>query len=350
MFTFNSVGGICMKIIVLAGGLSDERDVSLSSGAQVANALQKNNHQVLLLDLLDDVSCYESFDIAYEALKQETYYYEVPEIAPDITSLRKDYQKQGEVRMDLIHLCQSADIVFLALHGGIGENGKIQALFDIYDIKYTGSTHKGSAMAMDKLLAKELMAFNGISTPKWRVYEEGMTFEAPCVVKANDNGSSIGVYMADTKEAFDLAIREAKTFKTEIIIEEKIVGREFAVGVLDKEALPVIEIIPKVGFYDYKNKYQAGSTEEVTPAQLSEEITKKMQEMAVKTHQALRLSAYSRIDFLMNEAYDIFCIEANTLPGMTPTSLLPQEAQALGLDYATLCDRLVELSLEKYTH
>ncbi|MFW8052872.1 D-alanine--D-alanine ligase family protein [Vagococcus fluvialis] len=337
-----------MKIVVLAGGLSDERDVSLSSGSQVANALKKNNHDVLLLDLLDDVSSYDNFDIAYEALKKESYHYVVPEIAPDLESLKEKHSASGEVSLGLLPICQTADIVFLALHGGIGEKGKIQALFDIYNIKYTGSSHKGSAMAMDKLLAKELMAFNGINTPNWRVFEEGMSFEKPCVIKANDNGSSIGVYMADTEEAFEEAIKEAKTFKTDIIIEEKIVGREFAVGVLDQEALPIIEIIPKVGFYDYKNKYQAGSAEEVTPAHLSEELTLNMQDMAVKTHKALRLSSYSRIDFLMDESNEIYCIEANTLPGMTPTSLLPQEASAMGLDYVSLCEKLVQLSLEKY--
>ena len=337
-----------MKIVVLAGGLSDERDVSLSSGAQVANALKKNNHHVLLLDLLDDVSSYPDFDIAYEALNKDHYEYNVPEIAPDIEELKETYQVAGEVSLGLLPICQSADIVFLALHGGIGEKGKIQALFDIYDIKYTGSSHKASAIAMDKLLAKELMAFHGVSTPAWEEYEEGVEFKAPCVIKANDNGSSIGVYMANTKEEFDQAIIEAKTFNTEIIIEEKIVGREFAVGVLDKEALPIIEIIPKVGFYDYKNKYQAGSAEEVTPAHISAELTLKMQEMALETHRVLGLSSYSRIDFLMNEQNEIFCIEANTLPGMTPTSLLPQEAQAIGLDYPTLCEKLVQISLKKY--
>ena len=281
-----------MKIVVLAGGLSDERDVSLSSGSQVANALKKSNHEVLLLDLLDDVSSYVNFDIAYESLKKESYHYAVPEVAPNIEELKEKYQVTGEVSLGLLPICQSADVVFLALHGGIGEKGKIQALFDIYDIKYTGSNHKGSAIAMDKLLAKELMAFNGINTPDWEVYEEGVTFKAPCVVKANDNGSSIGVYMANTAEEFDQAIIEAKTFKTAIIIEQKIVGREFAVGVLGNEALPIIEIIPKVGFYDYKNKYQAGSAEEVTPAHLSEELTLQMQHMALQTHKALGLSSY----------------------------------------------------------
>lgn len=337
-----------MKIIVLAGGLSDERDVSLSSGSQVANALKKNNHDVLLLDLLADVSDFSDFDSAYEKLKKDQYDYVVPEIAPDIELLSRQYQGVGEVNLALIPLCQSADIVFLALHGGIGEKGKIQALFDIYNIKYTGSSHKASAIAMDKLLAKELMAFHGVNTPNWEVYEEGMTFKKPCVIKANDNGSSIGVYMANNSAEFDDAILEAKTFNTEIIIEDKIVGREFAVGILDQEALPIIEIIPKVGFYDYKNKYQAGSAEEVTPAEISEELTKSMQEMALKTHRVLGLSGYSRIDFLMDETNAIFCIEANTLPGMTPTSLLPQEAEAHGLDYVALCERLVEVSLKKY--
>ena len=333
-----------MKIVVLAGGLSDERDVSLSSGSQIANALMNKNHQVLLVDLIEGTPDFTTFDEAYKELKKADYSFVVPETAPDLDKIKADYKLTSEIGENIIPLCQSADMVFLALHGGIGENGKLQALFDIYNINYTGSSHKGSALAMDKLLAKELMAFHGINTPKWQIYEEGITPNLPCVVKPNNNGSSIGVAIVETMEEFNVAIEAAKKFKTAILLEEKVAGREFAVGVLGDTALPIIEIIPKVGFYDYKNKYQAGSAEEVTPANVSSKITEEMQKMTLKTHEVLGLSGYSRIDFMMNDQDEIYCIEANTLPGMTPTSLLPQEAKASGLDYADLCEKLIEVS------
>lgn len=333
-----------MKIVVLVGGLSDERDVSLSSGSQIANALMSKNHQVLLVDLIEGTPEFTTFDEAYKELKKEAYSYIVPETAPDLEKIKMEYQLTSEIGGNIIPLCQSADIVFLALHGGIGENGQLQALFDIYNINYTGSSHKGSALAMDKLLAKELMAFHGIKTPEWQIYEEGITLNLPCVVKPNNNGSSIGVAIVETMEEFNVAIDEAKKFQADILLEEKVSGREFAVGILGNDVLPIIEIIPKIGFYDYKNKYQAGSSEEVTPAEISLKLTEKMQNMALKVHQILGLSGYSRIDFMMNQENEIFCIEANTLPGMTPTSLLPQEAKAAGLKYADLCEKLIEVS------
>lgn len=334
-----------MKIIVLAGGLSDERDVSLSSGSQIANALIQKEHQVLLVDLLEGFPDATDFDSAYDVYKKDEYQFEVPEQAPDLSELEKKYP--CELGENIVSVCQSADIVFLALHGGIGESGKIQALFDIYQINYTGSSHKASAIAMDKLLTKELVTFHGINTPKWQVYKEGIEVSLPCVVKPNNNGSSIGVAIVEDDKELEKAIEEAKKFKSDILLEEKVSGREFAVGILGEKALPIIEIIPKVGFYDYKNKYQAGSAEEVVPANISESLTQKMQEMALKAHQVLGLSGYSRVDFMMNEANEIFFIEANTLPGMTPTSLLPQEAQAMGIDYGTLCETLISVSLDK---
>lgn len=334
-----------MKIVVLAGGFSDERDVSLSSGAQIANALIKRNHDVLLVDLLVGFPNAVDFDTAYDAYREKEYHYSVSETAPNIAELKKKYQVENEIGENILSVCQSADVAFLALHGGIGESGKIQALFDIYNIKYTGSSHKASALAMDKILSKELMAFHGINTPKWQIYQNGLDVKLPCVVKPNDNGSSIGVALVESEEELSKAIEEAKGYQTDILLEETIRGREFAVGILGTEVLPIIEIIPKSGFYDYKNKYQAGSAEEITPAHLSSELTQEMQQMALKVHDILGLSGYSRIDFMMNSNNEIYCIEANTLPGMTPTSLLPQEAKASGIDYGLLCERLIAVSL-----
>jgi D-alanine-D-alanine ligase len=167
----------------------------------------------------------------------------------------------------------------------------------------------------------------------------------PCIVKACCGGSSVGVVIADNDDAYEKALSEAFRYDDEVVIEQYIKGREFSVGVIDGKAYPIIEIAPIHGFYDYKNKYQAGSTIETCPAKLSDEKTKAMQDAAEKAFRILRLKNYARMDFMMNENGDFFCLEANTLPGMTPTSLLPQEAQALGISYEDLCQMLVDISL-----
>lgn len=339
-----------MDVVVLAGGLSDERDVSLSSGSQIANALIRKGHRVLLVDLYEG-SQYADFASAYAAERQEQYTYDVPKVAPDLLALMQQFDNRQElIGPNVIELCQSADVAFLALHGGIGENGKLQALFDLYRIRYTGSGHAGSLLAMDKHLAKQLMVFNGIPTANWLMYRKGEPIpqvEYPCVVKPNDNGSSIGVKMVDNEAGLIQALKEVTQYGERVMIEQKISGREFSVGVLEGEALPIIEIIPKAGFYDYENKYQANATEEVTPAALTESQTRNMQQLALKVHQILGLVGYSRIDFMLAQSGHMYCIEANTLPGMTPTSLLPQEAAVVGLDYDELCERLLTLAFKK---
>ena len=166
----------------------------------------------------------------------------------------------------------------------------------------------------------------------------------PCVVKTCCGGSSVGVYIPKTEEEYENALKEAFSYEDKVILEQYIKGREFSVGVVDGEAYPVIEIAPIQGFYDYKNKYQAGSTIETCPAELSEELTKEMQSYAVKAFEALRLENYARMDFLLDEENHMYCLEANTLPGMTPTSLLPQEAGALGMSYGELCEKLIQVS------
>lgn len=338
-----------MKVVVLAGGLSDERDVSLSSGAQIANALIQNGHEALLLDVYLGCKEGKNFSEAFEILGKEKYEATVTHTAPDLKALQKSHPELTNlVGPHVIEICQSADAVFLALHGGIGENGQIQALFDLYHIPYTGSGYKASAMAMDKLLAKKIVSLEGVTSPKYWVYtsqtnlaafQEEITY--PCVVKPLDNGSSIGIQMVDKKEQLIAALKDAHQYSEKVLVEEKIIGREFSVGLLDGKALPLIEIIPLKGFYDYANKYQAGATKEVTPAELGEEKTLEMQKVAEKAYKALELAGYSRIDFMLAEDGTIHFIEANTLPGMTPTSLLPQEAKVVGIDYATLCEKLL---------
>lgn len=341
-----------MKIVVLAGGTSTERDVSLSTGRMIYTALKSKGHQVVLLDVY----------LGYEGNVSDIFQIEkdwtgdigsIKENNPDISqikALRKD-NSNSFFGPGVIDICSMADIVFLALHGENGEDGKIQAAFDLMGIKYTGTDYTSSALAMDKAISKEIFSFYDIPTPQgihikkgdvcpWNLY--------PCVVKVCNGGSSVGVSIARDESEMEDALTNAFTYGNEVIIEQYIKGREFSVGVIDGKALPVIEIAPIAGFYDYKNKYQAGSTVETCPAVLEEEIAVRMQNIAEDVFRALRLKTYARMDFLVNDSKEIFCLEANTLPGMTPTSLLPQEAKAIGMDFEALCEKIIEVSFKKY--
>ena len=337
-----------MKVVVLAGGISTERDVSLSSGRMIYEALKKNGHQAILLDVYLG---YTKEDVESIFDKDEDWAKEIGAIGeknPDIEAvkaLREDGNKSF-FGPNVIAVCQAADIVFMALHGENGENGKIQACFDLMGIKYTGTDYVSSALCMDKGLAKELFDYHGIPTPKGIRLKKGetnlRTVPFPCVVKSCCGGSSVGVCIANNEEEYEAALEEGFRYDKEVVIEQYIKGREFSVGVMDGRALPVIEIAPLKGFYDYKNKYQAGSAIETCPALLSEKKTKEMQHLAEQVFKVLRLKNYARMDFMMSEEEEIFCLEANTLPGMTPTSLLPQEAQAEGVRFEELCEKIME--------
>ncbi len=349
-----------MKIVVLAGGLSTERDVSFKTGEMVTKALRENGHQVILLDVFMGYSDKEEdltgiFDRA-EAVSVKVA--AIPETAPDLEKVKAQRKDQSDnfFGPNVIELCRMADIVFMALHGENGENGKIQAAFDLFGIRYTGTGYLGSALAMNKGMAKQLFLENGIPTPRGTSLKRGedaAKIEAcgihfPCVVKPCSGGSSIGVSIVHDKAEYEQALKEAFRWENELVIEEYVKGREFSVGVIDFQALPIIEIAPVEGFYDYKNKYKAGSTVETCPAELSEQITKEMQGYAEKVAEVLGLNTYSRTDFLLDAEDHIFCLEANTLPGMTPTSLLPQEAKVTGVDFNQLCEKLIESSMRKY--
>lgn len=339
-----------MKIVVLGGGISTERDVSLSSSRMIYEALKKKGHQAILLDV------YLGYEGDYEDIFEKNIDWAeniggITESNPDISSikaLRKDGGKSF-FGPGVIPVCQMADVVFLGLHGEDGENGKVQAAFDLLGIRYTGTDYVSSALAMDKSLAKELFAFHSIPTPAGIHLKKGeestQRVPFPCVVKACRGGSSVGVCIAHDEKEYQAALEEAFRYDEEAVIEQYIQGREFSCAVIDGKALPVIEIAPLTGFYDYKNKYQAGSTIETCPAELSETDTAKMQEYAVRAFQALQLENYARMDFMMNEDHSMYCLEANTLPGMTPTSLLPQEAAVLGMNFGELCEKLIEVSL-----
>lgn len=330
-----------MKIVVLAGGMSPERDVSLSSGALIATALMERGHSVALADVYKPINTAE-IDKMFRS--EGKYEYRVPASEPDLDNLKKDFG-EGErlIGRGIIELCEKADAVFLALHGGMGEDGRIEALLESCGIKHSGSDYASCHLAMDKALTKAIFETNGIPTPKWNLYcdEDISEIPTPCVVKPCGCGSSVGVTIVETPRELEKAISLAKSYGAKVMIEEKITGREFSVGILGGKALPAIEIIPKTGFYDYKNKYQAGATEEICPADLTESQAEEMGRIALRAHNALGLGMYSRLDFLMDRDGNFFCLEANALPGMTPSSLLPQEAKAAGIDYITLCEMIV---------
>lgn len=340
-----------MKVVVLAGGISTERDVSLSSGVMIYNALKQNGHQAVLLDVYLG---YTGEDIAEIFEKEEDWAGEfgvISEKNPDIEEI-KAMRSDGEKSFfgpGVIAICQAADAVFMALHGENGENGKIQACFDLMGIRYTGTDYVSSALCMDKGIAKDIFTCYGIPTPRGirlkKDDEIKNSVPFPCMVKSCCGGSSVGVSIAYDEQDYETALAEAFRYDNEVIVEQYIKGREFSVGVMEGKALPVIEIAPLTGFYDYKNKYQAGSTVETCPAALSQEKTVEMQRLAEEAFKALRLKNYARMDFMMSEQGELYCLEANTLPGMTPTSLLPQEAAAAGLSFGELCEKILQLSL-----
>lgn len=341
-----------MKIVVLAGGISTERDVSLVTSKNVYDALKGNGHQVVIVDVYlgynGDIT-----DIFTKDIDWSENISAVSSDAPDIESV-KALRPDGDKNFfgpNVIALCQEADVVFMGLHGENGENGKIQATFDLLGIKYTGTGYASSAICMNKQIAKELMAYNGVPVPKGCHYYKGddtsNTIGYPCMVKSCNGGSSVGVSLCKDEAEYKAGVDEAFRYDDELLVEEYVKGREFSVCVMDGKALPIIEIAPLQGFYDYKNKYQAGSAIETCPAELDENKTLEMQTYAERAYKALRLQYYARIDFLMNEEGKLFCLEANTLPGMTKTSLVPQEAKAIGIDFPELCELMLKSALNK---
>lgn len=343
-----------MKIVVLAGGLSPEREVSLSSGSLIANALMEKGHRVLLLDVYRGMAQLpENPETLFRT--GEHYTHTVTDQVPDLERLRREVGiGDALVGPNVAALCRLADRVFLALHGAMGENGQLQAYLDSQGIRYTGSGYEGCLLAMDKELAKRLFRDAGIPTPEWVWFDTGrdsveqlvQRIGLPCVVKPTDCGSSVGVSMAATEAELTAALAEAAKWGRRVLVERKITGRELTVGVLDGRALPPVEIIPESGFYDYRNKYQ-GTTREVCPAELPDDVTARLGELSLRAFELLRLSGYARFDYILDADGTPWCLEANALPGMTPTSLLPQEAAAVGIPYSDLCETILELSVRE---
>ena len=340
-----------MKIAVLCGGLSMERNVSITSATLICKALREMGHRAVLVDMFFGL---EAFDVPPERLFDELPALSearVSEEAPDLQAVRaaRKWKSPSLVGKGVFELCSLADVVFLGLHGTCGEDGRIQAALDLMGVPYTGSGYLGSAIAMDKDLTKKLARAAGVRTPQWRIacYDresvEAMADSTvlPCVVKPVDSGSSIGVAIAHTRQEL-LAALEHNRPLGRVILEQYVAGRELQVGVLMGKNLPSIEIIPSQGFYDYRNKYQAGAAVEICPAPVDPAVETLIGETALKVHTLLGLKTYSRADFILDEAGELYFLEINTLPGMTPTSLMPQEAAAVGIDYAQLCQIIVE--------
>ena len=343
-----------MNIVVLCGGTSTEREVSITSGLGVCKALRSKGYQAILLDVFcgTDMTAEEAFS---QEQDPEAEAARLRALSDGIEDMEKD-PARGFFGPNVVEICRSSAIVFLALHGENGENGRVQAAFDLWKIKYTGTGYLGSAIAMDKGLSKIMLEAAHIPTPHGVVLHRehyltdiaAYTMKFPVVVKPVAGGSSVGVYIVNDQTEYEKALKAAFALEKEVVVEDYIKGREFSVSVIDGKALPIIEICPISGFYDYKNKYTPGSAIETCPANLPHRTAEKMQRYAEDGYKALCLGAYGRLDFMMNENGDMYCLEANTLPGMTPTSLMPQEAAQVGMDFPTLCEELIRVSLEKY--
>jgi D-alanine-D-alanine ligase len=330
-----------LRIAVLMGGTSAERDVSLASGIRITEALRKAGHDVVAVDTVNGVltSGDEQKLLAGGVVKTAP---------PDTKSLvRMNAAMQGTLKA-----LPQADVLFLALHGGQGEDGTLQALLDLTGVPYTGSGHLASALAMDKDLSKHLFRAHGVTTADWLMApvtadEVQAALGFPVIVKPSKQGSTVGLSIVKKPEDLQPAIEAALEHDDEVMIEQFIAGRELTVGILGDAVLPVGEIISKNEIYDYEAKYTPGMAVEEFPAKLSEAETKAVQELAKKAFDALKLRGYARIDFRMSESGTFYCLEANTLPGMTQTSLIPQAAAAAGISFPDLCDRIVQIALEK---
>jgi D-alanine-D-alanine ligase len=335
-----------MNVTVLLGGTSSERDVSLASGLRIAHALRDAGHVVTCVDPARG----EMARAEEDALRAAGVVKREP---PSREALRLLAETSLVTTLGSMPSVKNADVVFIALHGGDGEDGTVQAILDLARVPYTGSGHLASALAMDKDLSKRLFRAAGVLTADWIMTGPDSTVSAsdvervlgyPVVVKPSKEGSTVGLSVV--KEAGQLAgaVVEAALYDDEVMIERFVAGRELTVGVLGDHAMPVGEIIPKHEIYDYECKYTPGMAVEEFPANLPRAIATEAQRIALLAFRALKLDGCARIDFRMTSGGELFCLEANTLPGMTATSLIPQAAAAEGIDFSTFCDRIVTLA------
>lgn len=331
-----------MKITVLMGGTSSERNVSLASGIRIVQALRSRGHDVTPMDPARGVlSASEEHELSTGKVGAEP---------PSLEALAKFAEGTFLPNLTGMKEIKDTDVVFLALHGGQGEDGTIQALLDMAHVKYTGSGLLSSALAMDKDLSKKLFRTEGVQTADWLMAPatteqvEGI-LGLPVIVKPSKQGSTVGLSVVKKRADLATAIEEAAKYDDEVMIEKFVPGRELTVGILGDVALPVGEIIAKHEIYDYECKYTAGMAREEFPAKLSKEATEKVQQQALLAFGALKLRGYARIDFRLTTEGEFYCLEANTLPGMTELSLIPQGAAAMGISFPELCERIVRLAL-----
>lgn len=333
-----------MKVAVLFGGTSDERDVSIASGSQVVKALRSAGHEVLAVDTANGVLDPEQ---EVQLLRNE-----VSALPPGREDL--DMLATGDpTALTRAPELEGVDVLFLALHGGTGEGGTLQALLDLVDTPYTGSGMLASAMAMDKDVTKRLLEHAGVPTAPWLMapVDAAQVKEKlgwPVVVKPSKQGSTLGLSVVRGEDELPAALELAFRYDDEVMVERFVAGRELTVPVVGDEALPVGEIITGSEIFDYEAKYQPGKAEEIFPADLPDEVRDEAQRLALVVHRTLKLRGFSRVDFRLDDAGGIWCLEVNTLPGMTANSLVPKSARAAGIAFPRLCERICELAIEEY--
>lgn len=332
-----------MRIAVLFGGSSEERDVSIASAAQIIPALRSLGHEVIAIDTATGrLPPAQEQRMLMSAVATE------PPSSAQLARLEGTALALASEAEDI----RGVDVVFLALHGGAGEDGRVQAVLDLAGLAYTGSNHIASATAMDKDLSKRLFRASGVPTADWLMAPASAEEIAhklgwPVVVKPNKQGSTVGLSIVRAAAQLSAAIELARRHDDEVMIERFVPGRELTVGILDGEALPVGEIISKGEIFDYEAKYQKGAAREIFPADLAADATREIQRLALAAHHALKLGTYSRIDFRMDPEGRFWCLEANSLPGMTANSLLPQAARAVGIGFPQLCERICRAAERK---
>jgi D-alanine-D-alanine ligase len=327
-----------MRVTVITGGATAERTVAFAGAAQIVQALRGRGHEVRVVDTVTGLLSAED----EKRVLADSVGTAPPSAPADLDERERALLSNGLAELPEIH---SADVLFPCLHGGRGEGGTLQAVLDVVGVPYTGSGALGSALALDKDLSKRLFRAAGVPVPAWFMapFATGDVTTAlgwPVIVKPSKQGSTVGLSLVKQAKDLDGAVALAHQHDDEVMAEQFIPGREFTVGVLAGVPLPVGEIIPKHEIFDYECKYTPGLTEEVFPARIDTRLARQLQELALAAHRALKLGGYSRIDFRVTPEGDIFCLEANSLPGMTRMSLFPQAARAAGLDYGEMCERI----------
>jgi D-alanine-D-alanine ligase len=333
-----------MKVAVLFGGTSEERDVSIASGAEVVKALRLAGHEVVAVDTARGVLAGDE-----EATLLRSGVSRVPPGRDELDTLASGDPTALTRAPELA----GVDVLFLALHGGTGEGGALQALLDLVGIPYTGSGMLGSAMAMDKDITKRLLRDAGIPTAAWRMApltadDVADALGWPVVVKPSKQGSTVGLSVVRGPEDLEAAMELAFRYDDEVMVERFVAGRELTVPVVGVETLPVGEIVTKSGIFDYESKYQPGLADEIFPADIPDEVRVEAQRLALETHRVLKLAGFSRVDFRLDDSGGLWCLEANTLPGMTSNSLVPKSAKAAGIAFPRLCERICEIAIEEH--